>query len=255
MRKLVALVGVALGLLLLVPAAASASTPTLKSLAKTVAALKAKVTTQGMTITSLQATVTSQATTISTLQSNPVLTLSWLPTYLSRNTNAINGVSGPNVVFKGCNLQIKSATSESDTTGTGNLIVGWDDLPEGTLPVPFRSGSNNLVCGEGNNFTSYGGFVAGVNNNVSGPWGSVAGGVYNTASGNLCSVSGGYQNTASGNWSSVGGGDGNIASGSWSSVSGGYQNTASMTDSSVSGGNTLTESTTYGWAGGIYHTP
>ena len=120
------------------------------------------------------------------------LTPSWLPTYLSLDKNAINYVKGPNIVLQNCNLQIRSTNSEDDTSGLGNLIVSWDSDPGGVLPSPFRSGSNNLVCGEGNNFTSYGCFVAGYQNRAAAEDASVSGGGGgNYARDTYASVSGG----------------------------------------------------------------
>ena len=201
-----------------------------------------------------------------------------LAPYLTVTQSAINGVSGPNVVFQGCNVQIKSKTSQSDTSGTGNLIVGWD-TQSSPLPTPYRSGSNNLVLGDANNFTSSAAsssgwgntassssvFVCGDHNTASGNNAcvnggqrniasgfdsSVSGGYQNTASGNEASVSGGYENTASDYFTSVSGGDANTAgdtgstsnagTGDYASVSGGTSNTASADYSSVSGGSTGT---------------
>lgn len=152
---------VALCFLLVAPTLAYASTPTLKSLAASLAALQKTVKSEGVTIASLKKSLSLANAKIAAIEANKALKLSWLPTYLSLSTSPINGVVGPNIVFRGCNLQIKSATSETDATGTGNLIVGWNNAPGGTLPSPFRSGSNNLVCGNYNNFTSFGGFLAG----------------------------------------------------------------------------------------------
>ena len=103
-----------------------------------------------------------------------------LAPYVSVTQAKINGVNGPNVVFAGVNVQIRSAVAENDTSGRGNLIVGWD-TPLPTLPAIWRSGSNNLVVGELNNFTSYGCFVAGAINEVSGPYASVSGGEINSS--------------------------------------------------------------------------
>ena len=276
MRKLVVLILVALGVLLVTPAVASASTPTLKSLAKSFKALQKQVKTlnatvkaadtkivilqttvgtQASSITALQGKVTSQASTITTLQSvvgadashglrksvadiaaNPALTLSWLPSYLSLDTNGENGVVGPNIVFTGCNLNIRSTTNESDTSGLGNLIVGWDNESGGALPSPYRSGSNNLVCGDENNFTSYGCFVAGYQNQATAEDASVSGGEDNHATGDCASVSGGAENQATNEADSVSGGEANYASGGESSVSGGVDNYASNGYASVSGG-------------------
>ena len=117
-----------------------------------ITALQGKVTSQATTITSLQGTVTSQASAIATLQAvvgadashglrksvaaiaaDPVLTLSWLPTYLSLDKNAENGVKGPNIVLQNCNLQIKSTTSESDTSGLRTL--SWAGITSPAAPA------------------------------------------------------------------------------------------------------------------------
>ena len=314
MRKLVVLVLDAVGVLLLAPAVASASTPTLKSLAKSLAALQkrvnslqgtvkaangkiltlqgrattlqGKVAKQASAITTLQSKLTSQATTIATLQSvvgadashclrlavfNLQGGLAGLTNTVSGHTTSITnlqnsvdglqgtlqshanvlalepyvkvftsgtlyGVKGPNILLQGCNLNIRSTTSETDTTGTGNLIVGWDDPSSGG-----RTGSNNLVCGDQNSFTSYGGFVAGFGNVVSDLYASISGGSGNTASDDSASVSGGT---------------GNHASAVGASVSGGTGNTASNLNASVSGGLDVTESSLHGWsAGGTFHNP
>jgi hypothetical protein len=290
MRKLVVLILIALSGLLLMPAAASASTPTLKSLARTVASLQKQVTTLKAQVTSLQSTATSQAGTLAGLRSvvgadashglqlavsdlqiglgNLSTTVAGhtatltsdagvlaLEPYVTVTSSAVNDVNGPNIVFQGCNLQIKSPTSEIDDSGLGNLIVGWDDLP----PSPsegLRAGSNNLVCGSENSFPSHGGFVAGYVNTISGFWASVSGGSANTAGNSCASVSGGLSNAVSSEYGSVGGGDENTASGMYATVSGGEGNTAAASHTTVSGGNSVMESTAYGWsAGGDFHNP
>ena len=120
--------------------------------------------------------------------------------------------------------------------GLGNLIVGYNQGADTT------TGAHNLVVGESNSYSSYGGFVAGSTNFASGSWSSVSGGYKNTASGGTSSVSGGKNNTASGNYSSVSGGVLNNASNDSSSVSGGAYNKASGYYSSVSGGESNTAS-------------
>jgi hypothetical protein len=64
MRKLVVLVLVALGMLLLMPAAASASTPTLRSLAKSLTALQKTVKSQTAQIKALRAQVAAKHTVL-----------------------------------------------------------------------------------------------------------------------------------------------------------------------------------------------
>jgi len=66
-----------------------------------------------------------------------------------------------------------------------------------------KTGSHNIVLGTRNNYSSYGGLVAGRSNEIGGVYASVSGGRYNTAGGNSSSVSGGYDNTANGDYSSI----------------------------------------------------
>ena len=199
MRKLVVLVLVALGVLLVTPAAASASTPTLKSLATSLATLQKQVARQRVQIAVLNTKLAKARSVLA------------LAPYLSITSAALNGVAGPNIVFHGCNVHVMSSTSETDGSGLGNLIVGWDHVPFGTLPSPFRTGSNNLVCGNRNNFTGAGGFVAGLANGVSGLYSSVSGGADSVATGPEASVSGGSGNAADAICSSVSGGSANWA--------------------------------------------
>ena len=159
----------------------------------------------------------------------------------------------------GVNVQVVSGSGSTDDGGTlsglGNLIIGYNALGNNRGVGDVRTGSHNLILGDQNSYLSFGGLVAGKDNAISGQYASVSGGVYNTASGQLASVSGGGGNTASGQATSVSGGSENTASGQATSISGGYFNTASDFAASVSGGNGRTQSNTYGWTGGIYHSP
>ena len=173
------------------------------------------------------------------------------------------------LTISGVNVRIVDGTgSTKSTSGLGNLTVGYNVV--GNNNGDIRTGSHNLIVGDNNNYSSYGGLIAGSGNTISGQYASVSGGEVNTASGYISSVSGGafntannydssvsggYKNTASGYNSSVSGGFTNTASGEISSVSGGAFNTASNTAASVSGGDSITLSNAYGWAGGAYHTP
>ncbi len=146
-------------------------------------------------------------------------------------TEEINNLAGPHWIIEGVNVHVRSGSGTTDDgcrfvhppceslTGLGNVIVGYN---EPSLRVqPERTGSHNLVLGELHSYSSFGGFVAGRFNTVSGPYASVSGGVLNEASGFESSVSGGSGNEASGSSSSVSGGSSNRASGARSSVSGG----------------------------------
>jgi hypothetical protein len=170
-----------------------------------------------------------------------IVALETLLSCVTRNAGTLDGLAGPHVIFTGCNVHIRSgsgATSDS-VNGTGNLVVGYNEAP-GT---PDRGGSHNFIVGQKHNYSSYGGFVAGEENTISGQAATVSGGKVNTASGRWSSVSGGgheslsyYGNEAKRDLASVGGGMKNVADGRAASVSGGFDNESTNEHSSVSGG-------------------
>ncbi len=121
------------------------------------------------------------------------------------------------------------------TNALGNLIVGYQELRPNELTA--RTGSHNVILGQGQNYSGVGGFVAGRFNTISDFYTSVSGGFKNTASGFHSSVGGGERNVAEGQETSVIGGNLNRASGTYSSVVGGAQNLSSGDTSSVLGGN------------------
>jgi len=167
------------------------------------------------------------------------------------------------LVITGANLRIVNGLGTTDCTdersvpipdcyshGLGNLIVGYNEPRyEGG---DNRTGSHNVVVGRAHNFSSFGGMVVGIFNEISGKFAAVSrgnvntasgfnsavhGGLGNTASGFQAAVSGGQANTASGLRSVVSGGVGNNAAGNHGAVvSGGHRNTASGDFSTVSGG-------------------
>jgi len=190
-------------LALLIPARAEAQSPTVKQLLARVAALEA-------TVAALQAKLAC----------------------VSVDDNPINGLAGPQFIFEGCNVHVRSGSGATDDggtlTGLGNLVIGYNE-PRLTRDGPDetgRTGSHNLIVGREHKYSSFGGFVAGMRNTVSGEEASVSGGSFNTASAQNASVSGGFDNTASGDLSSVSGGLGNTASGEEASVSGGNNRSA-----------------------------
>ena len=96
-----------------------------------------------------------------------------------------------NVIYiEGANLNIRSGSGETSGTvnGYGNLIVGYNEEWGSSND---RSGSHNIVVGEGHEYSKYGGLVVGFANTISGGYASVSGGNGNTASGPYSSVSGG----------------------------------------------------------------
>jgi hypothetical protein len=130
-------------------------------------------------------------------------------------------------------VQITNGSGDETTiNGLGNLILGYNDNPDGL----DRSGSHNLVVGDDNGWSNYGGIVAGYGNLISGIYGSTSGGFGNTASGDYSSVSGGTGNTAGGPYTTVIGGDSNTATGREASITGGVLNSATGTGASILGG-------------------
>jgi hypothetical protein len=137
----------------------------------------------------------------------------------------------PTIQFSGANVQVLSGSGSTHGTlnGEGNLVIGYDEEPG------LQTGSNNLVVGFKQSYTSYASIVGGEENSASGPNSDVFG-VSNHATKDGASISGGAGNTASGDFSSVSGGYGNLATYEEASVSGGTQNEASAEDASISGG-------------------
>jgi hypothetical protein len=163
----------------------------------------------------------------------------------------------PTALFQGINVQVVNGTGNTQTAnGLGNLIVGYN-RPRTGAPVcssgyygnqadclakggawlqTHRSGSHNIVGGDRNSYSSWGGLVLGNENVVNAPFASVTGGAANAASADLSSVAGGSSNLTTGMYSTVGGGAGNSAAGAFSSVSGGSRRTASGPEDWVGGG-------------------
>jgi hypothetical protein len=112
------------------------------------------------------------------------------------------------------NVQIVNGTrSETDLNGLGNLIIGYNDNSESEV----RTGSHNLVVGDDNGYSSYGGIVAGILDSISGPDSAVLGGTGNGAQAPNSTIVGGKFN---------------ITTGALASILGGYQGTVSTNDCS-----------------------
>jgi hypothetical protein len=185
-----------------------------------------------------------------------VAALEKLLTHFTREKNEI--------VITGANLHIVNGTGLTgcigeggeeipdcpNPNGLGNLIVGYNEpRPEG-FGEDIRTGSHNIVVGQWNNFSRFGGLVLGVQNAISGDFAAVSGGVSNTASGRFAVVIGGAISTAGGQSAVVSGGQENTASGAGAVVSGGTFNTASGNLSAISGGQNITQETAFGWLAG-----
>ena len=124
-----------------------------------------------------------------------------LAPYITVNTEMVNGVLIPEIIFEGANVHIRSGSGATDddgeVLGLGNLIIGYNEGRENMEDEEtIRTGSHNLVIGPYHNYESVGGFVAGSYNTVSGAYATVSGGEGNTAVGYAAAVSGESYNTA-----------------------------------------------------------
>jgi hypothetical protein len=211
-------------------------------------------------ITALQTANTTLTTQIAALQTaNTTLTTS--VNNLGAIVNPVSGVLGKlssqnnnqDIFITGANLHVVNGTGDTETAnGLGNLIVGYNEAGNN---APDRGGSHNIVLGMGNQYSSFGGLVAGSENGITAPYATVTGGFQNIASNPFATVTGGTQNRALRQYSSVTGGFQNSAGGQNSSVNGGSGNSANGNASTVSGGTGITLTTDGSWAGGAFHTP
>ena len=150
-----------------------------------------------------EATVPELEARVSQLEAR-VVALEGLLTHFSRVAN--------DVYIDGANLHVRNGLGDTtQLNALGNLVIGYN-RDRGSVGCPDeaecnrRTGSHNLVIGDLDNFTSYGGMVVGFRNETGGAYASVTGGAVNTASGNASTVTGGVGNTAEGVQSSVSGG-------------------------------------------------
>src|SRR5690554_5429809 len=135
---------------------------------------------------------------------------------------------------QGVNMYVQNGMGMTAcANGLGNLIVGYNEGR--TLAPDNRTGSHNLILGEMQNYTSYGGVVFGSTNSIEAPYSTILGGALNEATGYASSICGGAQGQASGSYATVSGGHANTASGYASVVSGGINNVATGDYSVISG--------------------
>jgi hypothetical protein len=133
---------------------------------------------------------------------------------------------GANFKFVGMNVWVQNGTGSTQTENSlGNLIVGYN-RSRGVNTPDIRTGSHNVVIGEHQNYTSFGGLVSGQSNDLNAPFSAILGGSGNTTIGYQSAVMGGASNTASGFGATVSGGRVGTAAGNFSSVSGGAGRTA-----------------------------
>ena len=124
--------------------------------------------------------------------------LASLAKYVAVDTNMINGVKGPHIIFHDANVHIRSGPPTGATddrgslTGLGNLFIGYNELPDSSIVYDGLGcdrnvtgftwpGSHNLVIGGGNLATSYGSAVLGSQNCVTSKQATILGGEVNEA--------------------------------------------------------------------------
>lgn len=189
----------------------------------------------------IQRQMEALATEVRGLRSNSVLDLNG---YLTFDISS----GYPTALFRGVNVQIVNGTGDTQTaTGTGNLIVGYNRPSNGSFICSLgvtesaatcqanhglwaqshKSGSHNIIGGDFNSYSSWGGLVMGVENAITAPGGTIIGGARNRAEGSFASISGGSFNTAGGVYGNVAGGFDNHAIGEYTTVGGGAQRTSS----------------------------
>jgi len=150
--------------------------------------------------------------------------------------------------FEGCNVNIRDGSGLTDSTSSfGNLIVGYNV----GWPNLQRTGSHNLILGDGNGYTSFGGIVSGYWNLLEGPNASIIAGYANFARGQYSVAIGGDNNDAKGDhativgrlesWaegisSTIVGGEANNTQGDYSNILGGASNSTQSAYSVVVGG-------------------
>jgi hypothetical protein len=219
-----------------------------------------KVNTQQTTITALQNALNAEVNRAKQAEAaltGRATTLESKTVFLSANAQE------KSTTFSGCNVYVNNGTGATNgnpndplsasvtaVNGLGNLIIGYNESGAAVGFPQTITGSHNLVLGQANSYTSYGGIVAGQLNSISGVFASIIGGSANNASGNFSSINSGNFNTASGVFGFVTGGQGNRATGAFSGVSGGVGNTAGGVGSVVSGGHNVPQMNLFGWAAG-----
>jgi hypothetical protein len=140
------------------------------------------------------------------------------------------------LVIAGANLHIRNGSGKTYAkNGKGNLIIGYNE-PIEAVNSEDRSGSHNLVIGQGHSYSGASGLISGYDNNVSGSYSVVLSGVRNTARRSGAVVIGGIANASDSAHGVVVGGELNIANDVASVVVGGSYNVTAGRNSSVSGG-------------------
>jgi trimeric autotransporter adhesin len=249
---------------LAIPAAAFAQTDPIEELKTQVAVLTLAVRQLQTRATALETANAQLTTRMDTAET----TVAGVGSKLARVSVSTDGRE---LFIDGANLHLRSGSGATAgaVNGYGNLIVGYN---ESLFTYPFydssgtgveragssvKTGSHNIVVGDGHSYTSFGGVVFGLNSRITAPYASVTGGQGHISSAWASKVSGGWNNLARGASSTVVsgnanrarhdgavvlGGSGNSANGPTSAVAGGTNNKADGTHSTIAGGASNTAS-------------
>jgi hypothetical protein len=90
-------------------------------------------------------------------------------------------VSGTDTIFRGTNVYIQKGAAAGDVSvnGLGNLIIGFNNpRPE----FNTRSGSHNIIYGDGVNYTGHHNLIGGYINSLGGNYNAILSGRYNRVS-------------------------------------------------------------------------
>jgi uncharacterized coiled-coil protein SlyX len=240
----------------------AAQDATIASLAADVATLQSDVDALQTDVGTLQTDVAALQTDVGTLQTD-VGTLQTDVAALQTDVAALQTLTAsmsletvdgqPVVRFTRVNVQIVDGSGNTaGANSLGNLIIGYNarnrsNTGDDQEPLPpdertrelwldLRSGSHNLIVGDNHTYSSWGGFVAGANNRITGTSATVVAGTGNAATSHNSVTVGGFDNDANGNASVIVGGRGNESTGEHSAVLGGESNDASNVRSTVAGG-------------------
>jgi hypothetical protein len=256
------------------------------SLQSSLTALQNTVNSQATTITSLQSSVTSLKSTVnSQTAAITALQQKTAPLSLATDTTRADGKQNTELYLTGVNVHIVSGSGATNDFafsadgspvpgkslfGLGNLTIGYNF--NGNTQGTVRTGSHNLILGDSNNYSSFGGVVTGVNSVLGNRYSAILagdtdialgdssvilGGEANTTQAQQGAIVGGHFNLVTSRFGSVLGGEYNIAGGpndpniaSVTTVTGGQNNYAGGQDSTISGGRNVVMWAGFGWAAG-----
>lgn len=179
----------------------------------------------------MQAQITALQSQVATLEASAV---PGLGDYVSVDDSAHT------VLVNGANLQVVNGLgTDLSQNGLGNIIGGYN-TPVNVSELLERTGSHNIIVGQGQRYTGNCNLIGGQDNLASGTWGIVLGtqndlggirnvmigGSNNQANGAVNLVLGGAGNNIDGEHNVVLGGLGNVADGDYNVAVGGENNIA-----------------------------